>query len=84
VWVLTFFQIDFQTKYEILPSPCLHNYGQTIVDITPPPPPKTQQTYREEVSGAHGEELDEGLHSKDGGEEVVAIQQKRIEKWRPK
>jgi len=41
------------------------------------------KTDREEVSGAHGEELDEGLHGEDGGEEVVAVQQKRVEKRRP-
>jgi hypothetical protein len=40
-------------------------------------------TYREEISGTHGKELDEGLHSEDGGEEIVAVQQQRVEEWRP-
>ncbi len=40
-------------------------------------------TYREEISGTHGKELDEGLHGEDGGEEVVAVQQQRVEKRRP-
>ena len=44
---------------------------------------KFTQTYRKEVSGAHGEEFDEGLHGKDGGEKVVAVQQQRVEKRWP-
>ncbi len=42
-----------------------------------------RRTYREEISGTHGKELDEGLHGEDGGEEVVAVQQQRVEEWRP-